>query len=657
MEHWNLDLRKEYQVAQWPWPSTSWDSVGEAELAELPNANGDLLRYCPDDGTAAISQVPAGLPREWPNCHTQMAIFHDDHSVYAFVAAYRPKHPLPGLADNTDEDFGLYFASNGLHRGIYFGLNQNNECICLPKVWDPELQEDEDYDDFPWSQFRTDQWQPLDLDYEARVLQLSEGIAACWRIGKPVIRDGLENGRLGFTAGRRCFATGELVSWGSNLMWETRHDELGYLKFVDQPQEPPVPTVDRIDVHYSPADESGRFAVRWRGVWDKERLARVPEGTHYSEYLRRYTIALNGQEHTSDIGSGTELEFPVADGWNRLEVMTAVGEPGVAVSFQKFSGNRIVPGIHVQGPEMPEKEELVDAFRQWSAEDADEYIAPGTWGTKGSDPAGLCLDHHGSFRMEPYALACQFLESTPDYESKVRETCDRILEHEQEGHWFPCLCIDPMATMPFAGGAFGHGAVCEALVLGYRVLGDPECLDAAVRAVNAYDLYPLEHNQNYAAFALWHLSELYSVTADSAVLERAEYYLQFAGHHIDMSGAQRGHNYYSAYGGITLKGLAKLQAAMEPGHPGHAGLRDKVLRYTNQMLARQQQTGFFAERNRKYLGYHTLTPFAGLVEAALAGGDEIFNQLLPSLLAAYEAQRDKPEGLVIASMARLVHKR
>ena len=90
---------------------------------------------------------------------------------------------------------------------------------------------------------------------------------------------------------------------------------------------------------------------------------------------------------------------------------------------------------------------------------------------------------------------------------------------------------------------------------------------------------------------------------------------------------------------------------------GHAGLRDKVLRYTNQMLARQQQTGFFAERNRKYLGYHTLTPFAGLVEAALAGGDEIFNQLLPSLLAAYEAQRDKPEGLVIASMARLVHKR
>jgi hypothetical protein len=256
--------------------------------------------------------------------------------------------------------------------------------------------------------------------------------------------------------------------------------------------------------------------------------------------------------------------------------------------------------------------------------------------------------------MEPYALACLHFDDREDYRVKVIETCERILRHEREGHWYPCLCVDGEGTTPFAGGAFAHGSVCEALLFGYLVLDEQRYLEAAQRAVGAYDLYPLEHNQNYAAFALWHLATLYGIRDEEHVLQRALYYLQFAAHHIDMSGAQRGHNYYSAYGGITLKGLAKLLAVFPEDHPSYLWLKDKTLRYTNQMLARQQASGLFAERNRKYLGYHTLTPVAGLVEVSIALGGEVAKRLRPALSAAWQAQQKKPEGLGIASMARLL---
>ena len=363
-EFWNLYLDKTYRLSRWPWPDVEWDAVTESHVIRLPHGCEDFLRYCPDDGTAGMSQVPAELPREWPSCRTAMAIYHDSGSVYIFLNAFRPHSPIPELADNVNEDFGCYFAMDGQHRGLYFGLNQNSEPICLAKVWDKDFQGQNDHDEFPWSQFKDDPWKPLEVSYQTRIVHHSEGLCALLKIDKEVIEKGIRVGRIGFTIGRRCYATAELVSWGSNLMWETRHDELGWLEFGEAFDGPGVPMIDRIDVEYEPAAESGSIQVCWSGVWDESRHHSLKPG-NYNNYLGQYSIALNGREQTADIQPGTRNKFSIRDGWNRLEVMNAVGQKATVLSFQKFSGNSVVSGIFKEAPKPPGRsvERLVMRWR------------------------------------------------------------------------------------------------------------------------------------------------------------------------------------------------------------------------------------------------------------------------------------------------------
>jgi hypothetical protein len=202
--------------------------------------------------------------------------------------------------------------------------------------------------------------------------------------------------------------------------------------------------------------------------------------------------------------------------------------------------------------------------------------------------------------------------------------------------------------------------VGEALLLAYDVIGDRRYLAAARRAVAAYDLYRFDDNQNYAAFALWHLAESYRRDSRADTLRRAVYYAaNFAARGIDLAGAQDGHNYYTGYSNITLKGLAKLLAVFPARHPFRPRLRHLVVRSTNQALARQQGTGRFAGRNRKYLGYHHSVP--GLFHAADALPD-LASDLAPALCAMYAGQKTASasghgdslqyDGLVIARMAQ-----
>ena len=658
-EHWNLYLAKEHFAVPWPWPDVSWDRLGEAPPASLPCGTDDFTRYPPGDGSPSMSGVPADLPRELPACVTQMGVYHDEDNVYVMVNALRPEQTIPELADHDGEDLTCIFEAAPVGLGLYFGLNQDGESTCLPKAWDRDLLMPEDTAAYPWSQLERAPFEPLDIDHEARVFRHEEGLLAAWRTGRAHLAAGMDGNRIRFTAGRRCYATAELVSWASNVVWDTRPDELGSLVFVDEPTASRTPRIRRIDLTYEPADETAVFAAHWDDVWSPERLEHS-RSAHYQDRLALYTIALNGQERTGTVEPITKDEFAVPDGWNRLEYLNAVGQPPLVVSFQKLSGRRIVPGAKTEDGQLPSEAELAEQFRQWHAETEQTCCAPGTWGRETGVPSVKepvhCLDHNGVFWMEPYALACLHLERSEEYEERVRETCERVLSHERDGHWYPCLCVDPEGAEPFQGGAFAHGSVCEALVLGHRVLDEVRYLEASVRAVEAYRQYLWEDNQNYCAFALWHLAELYAQTRSAEALDWGLYYLQFAGSQIGLSGAQGGHNYYSGYGAITLKGLAKFLGVLPEEHPRYPWLRDKVIRFSNQMVSRQQPSGLFAERNRKYLGYHSLEPAVGLFEAASALGGDVAGDLKPVLLSAYQAQREgtKRNGSVIVRMARHV---
>ncbi len=668
-ERWNLYLDTTLTAQPWPWRKR-WDKLTPRDVARLPHAVDDFLRYCPSDGGVDMTHVPLNLPRELPCCTTRLAVYQDAANLYVFIAAVRPtdKEMIPELVDLDREDFGCAVQLDGHQRGLYFGLNEKGEHIGLPQLWDDRsLQAPGDNDHYPWRKpdqepdtLYSEKPRPWLREYDARVIRGRGVLTGTFRIEKRLLQSGLRDGALRFTAGRRCYQTSELVSWGSSIIWSVRTDAMGTLRLDGSAAAPRFPAVRRIDVTYDLAAEAGDFTVEWSGPTAERDLKPFKSG-NYAGYADKFILALNGEERTGTIGETTTARLPLADDWNRLEVLTGFGSARV-VTFQHFPGARIVLPARVpifRGE--PPATELRRTFRAWHESMDKQYLGGGTWGSK-SAPVH-CLCHCGVFNIEPYIIACQHLEDRPVYRQRIRECCERVLAAQQPAGWFPCHCAnvnDPTLPKPFEGGAFAHGSVSEALLLAYDVLHDPRYLAAARRAVPAYDLYPWEDNQNYVAFALWHLADLYRREPKPDTLRRAVYYANhFASRGLDLSGSQDGHNCYTGYSNITLKGLAKLLTVLPRRHPFYPRLRHLVVRSTNQALSRQQSDGQFAGRNRKYLGYHHSVP--GLFYAAQALPD-LASAIAPSLRAMYEGQKTgadgrhgdtrQYDGLVIAHTAR-----
>jgi hypothetical protein len=280
---------------------------------------------------------------------------------------------------------------------------------------------------------------------------------------------------------------------------------------------------------------------------------------------------------------------------------------------EKWSGHRPFPR-YPSADGLPSLNELRERFARAHERQERDYGGRGTWSSsvayeaeeQEASQGHEGLDHNCAFPMEAYALACLYLERNATYEQRVREACERMLREEQPGGYFLNYHFGE-ETSPFVGGAFTQGSVGEALLLGYRIFGDERYLQSSQRAAKAYAEYSLEGNVNYMAFVLWHLAELYELTGDEHELERAVWY---ARHGIlrgmNPSGAHPGHNYYTGYGDITLKGLAKLLRVLPEDHEFRPILRESTLRYTNQMLSRQCADGSFEGRNRLYFGYRHL---------------------------------------------------
>ena len=266
--------------------------------------------------------------------------------------------------------------------------------------------------------------------------------------------------------------------------------------------------------------------------------------------------------------------------------------------------------------------------------------------------------------MEPYAVVCRHGLDEAIHRRRIQETCERMLAAQKPDGWFPCYCSANGASDAKLGdgGAFTNGSVGEALVLAAGVTGESRYLEASRRAAD-YAWYRWEDNQNYAAFALWHLAALYEVDGKKAWLDKALYYSKhFVTRDIGLCGAADAHNYYTGYGNITLKGMARLLEVLPKAHAYRPVLREQVIRFTNQILSRQQPDGWFAGRNRKYLGYRHAAPGLFAVAAAVP---EFRKELEPALAAMYHAVAEriltKPEesgspddGLTVALMGRYV---
>jgi len=659
-ENWLLHVERSFEAPPWPWPETDWEEVTGDQAADLPGAVADFARYSPSDGCVDMAHVPTDLPQERPLCRTRLAVYHDAASLYVFIAAERPAEPIPELADLAREDFSLVIPLGSVARGLYFGLNEKGEAIGCVQIWDPDVQPPDDSPPWPFSLLRTPPGTGpsasaagiLREGYAARVIVTPAGPVGGFRVARDLVASGFCEGALRLTAGRRCYRTSELVSWGSPVIWSPRPDRMGTVRLVERPQAPLLPRLSRLAMVYDPATEEADFEGHWRGPVSGPGLDAIAHSRHYAPYMRRVTFALNGLEQTVDLAEQTRCHFRVPDGWNRLEVLTATGEP-LALSFQKLTGNRILPS-RAASCAPPSKSELAAAFRAWHERHDKTCLGNGVWGERAAPRHCLC--HNGVFHADPYCMAMAAWGRDPAWEARVRETAQRMLAAQKPDGWFPCHCSgDPRGGEPELGdgGAFTNGSVGEFMAVAGQLLGEASFISSAQRAAD-YGWYRWEDNQNYAAFALWHLAALQTVDPRDEWLRKGLYYARhFVTRDIGPSGAQDGHNYFTGYGDITLKGMAVLLGVLPPEHPYRCELRERTLRFANQVVARQQESGLFAGRNRKYLGYHHLVP--GLFHVARACPDQAA-ALAPALAAMARAacaktDADPGTGLTLALAA------
>jgi hypothetical protein len=603
-ERFRLWLQPRNPVREWPF------AAAPAELAAslpavLPGALDDFAVCLPEDH---VNETHGPLPRAAASVRTELAVYRRGDALVVVLRCWHGEPLVPRLAPAQRDSGQLFFAASAAaNEGLYVGFNDRGESLvhrlvglCPDSSGDP-LRHLPGPPGITMTPATGDGWWAMLSEVPlAAIPGLSQGAH-----------------ELACTAGRLWGETLEPSCWTSPISWAPMRALLGTLELAAAPP-PAAPALYRLDLHYDPASETGELELRL------DRPADASLELTVNTVSRRVTA----------IAGVARAPLALEDGTTHVAVK--VGEQrSVRVAFEKWSGHHLHPRPPA-APPLPTLAELRAEFAAAHARQEQQYRAPGTWGPAQPAAKPLGYDHHCAFPMEPYAWACLCLDRQEVYLARVRESCERILAGIRPEGWIPCFHHD-RDPGPFNGGAFGHGSASEALCLGYRVLGDDRYLAAARHTATAYRLYPLEYNTNYMAFVLWHLAELYELTADPACLETACWYLRHGIlRGLTPGGNFPGHNYYTAYGNITLKGLAKLWRVLPANHPERPRLAEAATRCANQMLARQLANGLFDGRNRMYFGYQHTLP--GLFEYARAAGPAAAARLAPVFAAMYHGQ-------------------
>jgi hypothetical protein len=591
MEHWILHDANEYEAVPWPFRRT-WDEFIAAPEA-LTETREDFGRAAPCDSLSETPHVPPNLPRLAPRGRYRAAIYHDAEFLYGFIDAQNgpvivsdealaniphlrglnPLYPVLVLL-SRDQRFIFSFGLDG--RGDPAGR-------VAPLVYGARKRDPE----------------PRELKWDLRIVRRADGELTCIRVARASIADTFDGGVTRLSLTRMHFGSIEAVAWGSHTTWGVRPDEMRTVRLVERRETPPWPRVRRVDMLYEPAAEKARFRVTWDGPYEPSELGSVKYlDPNQQAAMDKCVLSWNGREHVLDLRAHVESpEIPVPDGFNRLQIRST-GGPQLQIELEKWSGNRI---IEIDLPEVPawSHERVLARLR--------DEVEAGLKRVQERASQGEARKYTGWATYEAASLgrAHHYLTPDPRLLEALRIEADFVLSLQRPDGSFAGLHTARYGkpTVPWAGGAYDSGPAGELWVLAARMLGDAKYLDASRRLVHAYRDYRVEFNYNFAAFALYHLVTHYAFTRDDLALEHALYY---AKHCVAIDilplGFQAGHNYYSCYGSITLRGIALLAGLLPDGDPYKAVLREQAIRMANQAITRQQPDGSFDGRDRYFIG-------------------------------------------------------
>lgn len=613
MENWILHYDPNYDAVPWPF-AKAWDAFLQSP-EPLPFACEDFGRAAPCDSLSETPSVPPHLPRLVPRGRYRFAIYHDAEWLHAFLEVEDgPVIVPPNVLANIPHMKGvnsvhpvLIFLTPDQKSTYRFGLDRDGKpsAAVAPVVYGKRKAEP------PKREF---QW-------EFTLIPTAMGRLCCWRIARANIADAFLGDTARFSITHMRFETIEAVAWGSHTTWGPRPDEFGTLRLVEKREKPLWPIARRIELQYDPVTEKGKCRVNWEGIYDKsETDVQVYPAREMIVPWLQWSFRLNGEQKMFDLGASSETgEFLLANGHNHIDI-ASTGGPAVRIAIEKRSGNRISDtttmwespqradptptggqvGALRRLPHSPvrTRDWLVSEVRKETEESIAISRQQDALGAKRVYRGWECYQASSIGRvyhyLDPDPRLLEVLRSTADYTMTLQRPDGSFGGHHMARYGRPAT--------PWAGGAYDSGQAGELWCVAWWLLKDDKYREASRRLLYAYKDYRVEFNYNFAAFALYHLVTHYRLTRDPLALEHALYYAKNCVA-IDLLplGFHAGHNYYSCYGSITLRGMAMLCQILPGSDPYRAVLREQCIRMTNQVLARQQPDGSFDGCNRFFL--------------------------------------------------------
>lgn len=594
-EQWLVYGSPEYRACPWP-----YDARWEGFLSSPPPlrfASDAVACASPCDGLTETPSVPPNLPRLAPRGRYRAAVHHDADWIYVLFDFEDP----PAVADPAELRAAPQLAGMALEN-VAVSIFTDDLRFCYVLDTDPagEPRAFRKANVYGPRRAEPPAWAP---EWDFRIVPAGAARRACWRIVRRSLADAIRGDALRLSISRLSFPSVEGVAWGSLHVWAPRHDEAMLVRLVSGRERAPWPELSRVDLHYAPDREHGSFTLRWEGVYEPGERFEGPSSKgfpHRPVHLHSVAVRVNGLCLTLPLEETVRTpDVPLADGQNLIEISSA-GGPAVRLCVEKRSGTRI---------ELPAG--LPDAGYRFSAGEAVARIRRECdamlEATLARRSRGEPLEYMpwSTYHAASCGVAARELLGDERYLEVVREHADAALALQRPDGTFAGfhLRIGRPSHVPWAGGAYDSGPAGELWATAAALLGDAKYLEASRRLLRAYRTYRVEFNHNYAAFTLYHLAAHYRLTGERAALDEGLYYARTsAAAAILPLGFQAGHNYYSCYGGITLRGLARFCAVLPSGEPWREALRERCVRMANQMTWRLQADGLHDGRDRYYIG-------------------------------------------------------
>jgi len=582
IERWMVYSNPVYEAVPWPFTETFEQFVGAPR--ELVAACDHVGRASPTDGTSEMPTVPAGLPRGLPKGNYQFAVYHDAGAVYVVFESrgVKPVARFEGGASVIAEVSML--TTDGRWMLHFRGFSEGE-----PKAWihavalGPTVPKPAE----------------RSFDWTFKHTRAGDVERCCWRIARASIADVIDGSTLRMSISHADLNAIEAVAWGAYQIWDTRADDMATARLVKELTPLDAPRVRRVDLHYAPYAEWGALRVHIDRPFGEDDTPKTSDPAFAAAPMNNLGLTFNEISQSRTMRPLIDWLVDIPDGHSRVRLSHS-GGAAVQFGLEKWSGRKIRASPIARAAEPFTDAEIAERIKK----DCDAILAE----QAERRAQGAARPYRVLMMRKAAALgrAYKYGNADPRILDALRDEADHAITLQREDGTFSGFHLEGRPNkkaVRWAGGAYDSGPAGELWTVAAWVLGDAKYLEASRRLVKAYATYRIEFNHNFSAIGLYHLAAHYRLTREAEALEHALHYAQTsAAVDILPLGFQAGHNYYSVYGCLTLRGMAQLCSVLPREHPYRDTLRELCIRMTNQMITRLQPSGLVDARNRHHIG-------------------------------------------------------